>query len=265
MRDDAAGELAPLGMRPRMDPRIRERRVAVQRDLGRRRLRMLLSGGGVVLAVASAYGVTRSPMLDVDRIRVSGATFTSTDDIARAGGLTGRPQLADVDPIEAVEAIERLPWVHHAEVVRHWPQTVAVRVVERAPLATMAAAGGGWALVDRTGRVLEVQPDKPTGFAVVVAPPVPAPGLQVAAPAAAGLAVVDALPASLSQLLETVTVAEDETLVIGLKGVPTVHFGPAEQVRPKLVAVSTLVERANLRGVAAIDVRVPSAPVLTRP
>lgn len=264
MRNDPAGEIAPAA-RPRMDPRIRERRVAVQRDLGRRRLRILLSGGGAVLAVASAYGATRSTMLDVDRIRVSGAIFTSRDDIARAGGLTGQPQLADVDPAKAVEAIERLPWVHQAQVVRHWPQTVAVRVVERAPLATMAAAGGGWALVDRSGRVLEVQPEKPPGMAVVVAQPVPAPGRHVAAPAAAGLAVVDALPASLSQLLETVTVSEDETLVIGLKDVPAVRFGPPEQVRPKLVAISTLLERANLKGVAAIDVRVPSAPVLTRP
>jgi hypothetical protein len=46
--------------------------------------------------------------------------------------------------------------------------------------------------------------------------------------------------------------------------VPTVKFGRAEQVRAKLVALSTLVARTDLKGVRAIDVRVPTAPVLTR-
>jgi len=46
--------------------------------------------------------------------------------------------------------------------------------------------------------------------------------------------------------------------------VPTVQFGPAAQVRAKLVALSTLLTRANLKGVRAIDVRAPTAPVLTR-
>lgn len=265
MNQRQPGEVAAAPARPRMDPRIRERRVAVARDQGRRRLRVLLCAAGVVIAVVSAYGLTRSPLLDVDRIQLFGATHTTAADVVRAGGLADKPQLADIDPLDVVAGVEALPWVHHARVVRHWPAKVEVRVVERAPLATMASAPTGWALVDRTGRVLEVQPSKPSGLAVVVAPPAPAPGRYVTRSAAAGLAVVDALPASLSQLLETVTVAEDDTLVIGFKGVPTVYFGPAEQVRSKLVAVSTLVERANLEGAEAIDVRVPSAPVLTRP
>ncbi len=45
---------------------------------------------------------------------------------------------------------------------------------------------------------------------------------------------------------------------------PIIHFGPPTQVRPKLVALTTLIARANLKGVKAIDVRVPTAPVLSR-
>lgn len=252
------------GGRLRMDPRIRERRVAVKRNEGRRRLRVLLVLGGLAMAIGAAYGVTRSPILDVDRVLVKGATFTASEEINRAGGLVGRPQLADVEPAEVALDIERLPWVEQATVVRHWPSTVEVQIVERMALATIAAEGGGWALVDRTGRVLAVQEAAPQELAQVIAPAAPAPGRQVHSAAQAGLSVVEALPAALSQSLETVTVAEDDTILLGLKSTPTVMFGPAEQVRPKLVALSTLLARVDLRGVKGIDVRVPTAPVVTR-
>lgn len=252
------------GGRLRMDPRIRERRVAVKRDEGRRRLRVVLGLGSVVVAIGVAYGITRSALLDVDRVVVRGAASTTSADISRAGGLTGRPQLADLEPDEIALALERLPWVERASVERHWPSTVDVEIIERLPIATLAAEGGGWALVDRTGRVLAVQDADPQELAQVVAPAAPGPGRQVHPAAQAGLAVVEALPAALSQLLETVTVAEDETIVLGLKSTPTVTFGRAEQVRPKLVALSTLLARVDLRGVKGIDVRVPAAPVLRR-
>ncbi len=238
--------------------------MAVRRDAGRRRLSWILVGAGAIAVVAGAYGATRSPLFDVDRVKITGAAFTPGAEIRRAGGLHDKPQIADVEPRVVVRALRRLPWVQDATLVRHWPSTVEIRIVEREPIATLAASGGGWALVDRTGRVLEVQPEAPPGLAVVEAPAAPSPGRQVAPEASAGLAVVDALPASLSQLLEKVTVAEDDSLALGLRGVPTVKFGRAEQVRAKLVALSTLVARTDLKGVRAIDVRVPTAPVLNR-
>ncbi len=262
---DADADTDPGRVRLRMDPRIRERRVAVKRDEGRRRLRLLVGAGVLVTAVATAYGVTRSPLTDVDQVTIRGATFTSPALVNRAAGLGDRPQLADVDPVSAVRSLEKLPWVQTATLTRHWPGSVAVVLVERAPLATLAAAGGGWALVDRTGRVLDVQPEAPPGMAIVVGPSAPAPGSTVDTSNLEALQIVDALPASMSQLLQTVTVNADETLTLGLQGIPTVEFGRAEQVRPKLVALSTLLARTNLKGVRSIDVRAPTAPVLTRP
>lgn len=249
--------------RLRMDPRIRERRVAVRRDEGRRRLRLLLAAGAVVGVVALAFGVTRSPLLDVDEVRVLGAVRTTTDDISRAGGLAAKPQLADVEPAEVVARVERLPWVQEAEVVRHWPGTVEVAIVERTPVAAVPAAAGGWALIDLTGRVLASEPAPPEGMVQVAGAAAPVPGEEVAPEVDASLDVLDALPPSLSERVNGMTLAADGTLDLHAKGLPIIHFGPPDQVRAKLVALATLVARTDLRGIDAIDVRVPTAPVLT--
>jgi cell division protein FtsQ len=254
----------PTERRLRMDPRIRERRVAVRRDEGRRRLRVLLAIAGAVAAVALAYAVTRSPLLDVDRVDVAGATNTPMADVERAAGLDRKPQLADLDPAVAADRIERLPWVEEATVVRHWPGTVEVSLVERVPAATLPATAGGWAVVDRTGRVLATAGEPGPGLVQINAVPAPAPGAEADADVQGALRVLDALPPSLSERVNGLTVAEDGTVDVHAVDLPIIHFGPPAQVRPKLVALATLVARTDLRGVDAIDVRVPTAPVLTR-
>lgn len=250
--------------RLRMDPRIRERRVAVQRDAGRRRLRLLLAGGAVVAAIALAYGLTRSPVFDVDEVRVLGAARTTPEQIAEAGGLDRSPQLADVKPAIVARRLERLPWVQEARVVRHWPGTVEVTLLERTPLATLPAAAGGWAVVDDSGRVLETTPEPTPGMVQVNTTPAPVPGEHVGDATLGALGLLDALPPSLSERVNGLTVSDDGIIEVHAVGLPIIHFGPATQVRPKLVALTTLVARTNLKGVKAIDVRVPTAPVLTR-
>ncbi|HET7652004.1 MAG TPA: hypothetical protein VFK42_03140, partial [Acidimicrobiales bacterium] len=43
-----------------------------------------------------------------------------------------------------------------------------------------------------------------------------------------------------------------------------VRFGPPDQIREKLLAVFTVLDHVDLRDLAVLDVRVPSAPVSTR-
>ena len=250
--------------RIRMDPRIRERRVAVLRDAGRRRLRLVLAGVGVAAVVAVAYGLTRSPVFDVDEVRVLGAARTTPAEIEKAGGLAHGPQLADVEPAVVAARLARLPWVQEAKVVRHWPGTVEVTLLERTPLATVPAAAGGWAVVDDTGRVLETTPEPLPGMVQVNAAPAAGPGEHVAPSTLGALGVLDLLPPSLIERVNGLTVSEEGLIDVHAQGLPIIHFGPPTAVRAKLVALTTLVARTNLKGVKAIDVRVPTAPVLTR-
>src|SRR4051812_42909210 len=79
-----------------IDPRIKERRIAVTRDEGRKRLRIL----GAVMAAASLAGAavaaTHSALLDVDHVRVTGTANTTQADVLRASGLEGHRFMIDV-------------------------------------------------------------------------------------------------------------------------------------------------------------------------
>ncbi|MGI8794893.1 MAG: cell division protein FtsQ/DivIB, partial [Acidimicrobiales bacterium] len=151
----------------RPHPRIRERRVAVRREAGRRRLRLVIGLAAVAASVGASWGLTRSPLLDVDTIEVTGAIHTDPQVLLRAAGVHQGRAMVDLDPPAAAADVERLPWVAEATIVRKWPATVEVRLTERVAVAVVRAADDAWALTDATGRVLAVVAEPPEGLTAV--------------------------------------------------------------------------------------------------
>ncbi len=75
-------------------PKIRERREAVEDQKLRSRNRKLLFAAIVVLLALLAAASTQSPLLDVDEVRVIGASRTSADAVREAAAIsTGQPLL----------------------------------------------------------------------------------------------------------------------------------------------------------------------------
>jgi len=247
-----------------IDPRLRARRIAVRRDEGRRRLHRL-TGLGVVAAVAVlTLGVTRSPVLDVDRVQVDGATHTSVDAVQRATGIRRHAPMTDVDLDRARAGVLALPWVHSVSITRSWPASVRVVITERTAVAVVTAGPAGFALVDGDGRVLELSPAPPAGYMLLanVALPGP-PGSTIDPSAADALAVARDVPTSLRALVSTV-VAEADGVVLRLVAGGVVRLGPPTDLGPKLRAAETVLAEVDMTDLCAVDVRVASAPSLTR-
>ena len=258
----------PGSTSPPMDPRIEARLVAVQREATRRRRRWAIAVGGVAALAAAAIGVSRSPLLAVHHLRLSGEGHTTTAQVLAATGLDRRPLMTELALGRLRAKLEALPWVASASVQRHWPQTVAIRVTERVPVAAVPSAAGSMALVDRSGRVLTEGADVGSGAPTItgLAPAgspgsvlAPAPGMSDALVLAAGLPAVEA--ASSSQI-KGIVVA-DGTLDLTLTGGATVTFGTADGLDAKLLALHTVLQQVSLKGIAGINLRLPSAPVLT--
>lgn len=251
----------------RMDPRIKQRRIAVQRDAGRRRLRLLLIGVGVLIGVAALVGSLWTPLADVDRVDVVGSARTEPADVIAAAGLDRSPQLIDVDPAAVAARIEALPWIASAEVTRHWPSGVSIEVTERRPVAVTPVDPDGkqWALVDATGRVLAHEAGRPAGYPALSKGPVPgAPGTTLDAATASALAVAGALSPELRAQTGDIVVLPGEEVELALLPRGRVRLGRAEELAAKVEALATVLSRVDLQGIAVIDLRVPSAPAVTR-
>lgn len=248
-----------------IDPRIRQRRLDVLRDEGRRRLRLVVGIAMLAAIVLAGWGLTRSPLLDVDTVRVRGAAHSTPEEVTAAAGLDRHPPMLELEEKELAAAIEALPWVDSARVRKDWPGTVEVTLLERTALAAVPGENDQWTLLDPTGRVLAHQQGQPPEMTRIELASAPGePGSRVAAPARAALGIVESLPAPLAGRVPTIRVAQDATIELVLDGKIPVRFGPASDIRAKVVALTTLVQKADLARTTSIDVRAPTAPVLTR-
>jgi len=135
----------------------------------RGRVRRVLVWAG---AAASAAGILAGAYL-IDEFLANDARFALPRGGLEIKGLAHAPR-AGVEAVFARDfgrSIYRIPlaerrasllridWVKDASILRQWPNRVAVRIVERTPVAFLVAPGGGApALIDSEGVVLSLPP-----------------------------------------------------------------------------------------------------------
>lgn len=250
------GKPAP---RKKIDPRIRDRRVAVLRAQGRRRLRWM--AGLVVLGfvAAAAWLAIHSPLLDVERIRVTGTQQATPAEVRRAAAVDLEDPILFVDTGAVEQRVERVPWVDRARVERDLGGAVAIHVTERLPAAWVRRAPDLVALVDGRGRVLvdapEAPPDLPELIGLAAIPPA---GGDVAPEAVAG--VLEKLPPEL-RLRAISIVMSGDGVTLGLRDGPEVRLGSPQRVAAKARAALAVLASSAAAPPRYIDVRVPGAPV----
>jgi cell division protein FtsQ len=254
-----------------VDPKIHERLLSIRRDDRRRRIRVLAGLGILAGLVGLGWLVTRSPLLDIDHIRVVGAKHTPIGAVTGTTGLARGNPMTSLDERLVAGRLARLPWVDEATVKRDWPGTVVVTIRERRPLAASRGLGSTWMLVDPTGRSLELVEQPPENLlAFEGLPRASEPGAMLDDAARGVLAVARAVPHDRIPAIRVIALLADGTIELRLSPLvpgqqaPIVRFGPPERVEEKLVAVTTILDRVERSRMAVIDVRVPSAPVVTR-
>ncbi|MGH9169275.1 MAG: cell division protein FtsQ/DivIB [Acidimicrobiales bacterium] len=271
-RGERAGANRPRRERPpaRPDPRISARRVEVARQQGRRRRYKILALLSIAGIVAGSFELVHSSVLGARHVRVFGALDMSKATIVDAAGLAGAPPLVDIDTAAIAGRIEKLPWVKQATVKVSWPTTVDIDVTQRTPVAVVGEAGAphSWAVVDQYGRVLETVLARPASLPEIGLPEGDgaagkrySPGKYLPSALVALAEVAAALPQSLVAGTSEITTSADGA-VVEMPGHPLAIVGSASSLRQKFVSLATVLARADLNGVGAIDLRVPTAPVL---
>jgi cell division protein FtsQ len=254
--------------RPQPDHRIAERRSDVAHAVRRRRLAGFGTVALIVAFVVSGFVVLHSPLFSARHLVVTGAVHESIVSILSAAGLENHPPLIDVNPAGVSSAVEALPWIDSATVSRHWPEGLTVSVTERTPVGEVALAGGRVALLDATGRVLEIVPVSavPEGMLTLDdVGHVPRPGAALDATGIDIVGLAAAVPRTIRPLVKFVGTSRSDGLILMLDAGPEVVIGPRTDLAAKFVGLATLLA-ARPRTVDAsrvIDLRVATSPVLT--
>jgi len=248
-----------------IDPRITARRAEVQRDVGRRRMQRLLDVGLVLAVVAGFALALRSPLLDVDAVSVADSPHTPAEEVAAAAQVAPGDQLMDVDLGLVGERVAELPWVEAVEVHRGLDGRLVITVDERTPVAVTAGPDGE-VLLDDSGHVLGPVTDDPEAAGALVrlvgTEGVPGAGGRLSSRYDEGLALADRLATIAPGLAQELSVDDDLTLVLA-SGI-AVRFGGPALVESKLRSLGTVLDQVDLTCAAAIDLRAPGSPVLTR-
>jgi cell division protein FtsQ len=250
--------------RPAIDPRLRQRRIDVRREEGRRRLRRLLIGVGVAAALALVWAFTYSSFLDVDHIVVSGQAHATETEVRAAANIGRGQPMVYLDTEGAARRVEALPWVASASVRRSYPDTVRIDVVERVPVVAEPLKAGGFRLIDGEGHAIADTPALPSGVVVMTGPTPPvAVGAVVDTQQLAAIDAAAVLPTLLRQRVGAVTWDADGSVALELAPQGTIRIGPPTNLPAKYLAAIAVLEKLDPKtAIGVLDVRAPEAPVL---
>lgn len=252
-----------------VDPRLRARRIAVRKDVGRRRLHRLILLIVVAVVALAAVIVLKSPVLDVDEIAVSGARATGADAIAEASGVGVGSAILLADLSDVRRSVEALPWVEEATVDRELPGSLVIDVIERTPSAVVS--GEGSVLVDPDGHVLSSADPAAYPASIAAFPPfvtvvttgaTPAVGGRVDPSLLDGIALAERLRDNPANVVAAVHL--EPTLHLELAGGGIVDLGDGDAIDAKIDAFRTIHARVDQTCILELDLRVPTRPVLTR-
>ena len=242
---------------PPIDPRIEARRNDVH---ARRRLRAWVTVGALAVLVAIGYGITQSPLLDVDEVEVIGARRTGADKVLEVAGIELGTPLLGLGLSGPRESIAALPWVDQVRSNRTWGGKVTFDVTERTAVAQIPA-DEQWAVVDLQGRVLQVDP-VPWDLPVVLFGSVPEPGEWLAGGALPLLEISAALVPLHDERIGAISWVAGKATV-DLPGQTRAHWGGRDDPHGKAVALATLLARVDLHCFEVIDLSIPELPALT--
>src|SRR5690606_25456851 len=137
--DDTGDTVAPEAGRDGrrgIEPRMRERRVAVKRAQSRKRLKWAVLAAVVVIVGVAGLAVLGSPLFAVqaDQLTVTGNVYTDPDRLDEiVDDLVGTPTLR-VDTQRLERELEAIPWVERARVTVDFPHSATIDIRERAAM-----------------------------------------------------------------------------------------------------------------------------------
>ncbi|MFB2583663.1 FtsQ-type POTRA domain-containing protein [Herbiconiux liukaitaii] len=224
----------------------------------RRRLAWMVAGASVAGLVIVVLLAAYSPLLAVRSIAVEGAQRLDAAAVSTAlDDQLGRP-LALVDYGSIERELAAFPYIESYSVEARPPDTLAVRVVERRPVAQVQTATG-FDLIDAAGVTVQQWPDRITGF-----PLMDLTGTQIGSPGfEAAAAVLMSLPDDLLASIDRISGTTPDSVTFVFAGVgQSVVWGSEEESELKARLLTRLIATQDPNAPVQYDVSSPQSPVV---
>ncbi len=260
IEDDGSGDVlrpeSERDLRRGIEPRMRERRLAVKRARGRKRLIWVGIALALVLIAVAGLAVVGSGLFAVeeDQVVVTGNIYTDPAALqAVIDDLVGTPVLR-VDTKAAEDQLRAIPWVEDARVRVAFPHSATIDIREREALTTFQGPDGLFRVLDRQGRVLDLLDMYPLAYVLISgSDPV---DLDVGEFAPQGYAAASELAKSLTVSVRgrvdhiSVT-ADGSDLTLVMNNGMEVRFGEARELITKLVRLETVLAEMRREAIEA--------------
>lgn len=229
-------------------PKPRRRRRLPYPKLTRRRV-IVAAAIVVALGVASTWLLYFSSVLALKQVVVQGVRAIAPNQVVAQAQLHSGEPLAGIDTDLVAARIAGMSTVAHVEVWQRWPDTVVIDVVERDRVAAVKV-GGQFDILDQTGFTLEHKRHRPEKI----------PLLQASDDQArqTALSLLHGFPPELASLVESVTAASGDQIVLGLHDGVTVVWGDSQDSAEKTRVLRALL--GHLGSDKWVDLRSPTNP-----
>jgi len=216
-----------------------------------------------VVVGAGGFAATRSGFLDIDRVEVVGVAghLSNARILEVAAVRLGEPMITvDTDAVDRRVTAE--PWVEAVEVVREWPDSIRMSVLQRTAVVNAVDLTGRRALLDGSGTVLDAVVEPRVGLTTVRVDTLGQPGTIVPGVDLLLRAAADVTP-DLGSWIEALVPTGDGVRAELVGGVDA-ELGVGEDYRDEMRSLATVLTWVVLACLVTIDVSIHHNPVLVR-
>jgi cell division protein FtsQ len=193
-------------------------------------------------------------LLAAQKVSVAGERTLSQRQVLAAARVPLGTPLVRLDVGQIQRRVAALRPVASVSVHRDWPQTVAISVTERTPVAAVRTSDGSWGVLDKTGVVFQTLSARPS------LPLIDVPSTRDRPLLAAAAAVVTSLPAKLLARLRQVSAHTMDSISLRLTDGRRVRWGSAEHSGDKVSVLAVLLKLPA----RVYDVSVPAQPTTVK-
>jgi cell division protein FtsQ len=236
----------------RKSPPQHSRRARKRRSRRRKVLAFIVIMLVLALLGGSLWTLYFSTVLVTKRVKVVGTADLTAAQVSLAAQVPLGVPLARQDLDAIAHRTTTLPAIEAASVIRDWPSTITVAVVERRPVVGVRQPEG-YVLVDKSGVAYQTERVLPPNVVLAVVNPGDRPLLTEMATVAA------ALPNKLRGSVDRMMASNRDSIALVLESGQTVTWGSSSDSELKAQIVTALLKREPR---SSIDVSSPHNPAV---